>query len=245
MALGKSSRRTVENADVRHRLKVNYPFFLFHQDGWEEASVGLDEPMILPRLKPLEQRPGCNLMRTRQKGEDPSAVWLSAVRAHEDGGKVVFSGDRNRLSPFDELPDDCVPEGLEGSGYQREILATDPRSGIKGSHYHEVWNVASETPKGVRFDYDHASHNRFRLWLVTAGHIEAPEEWVKTDLLKALNRRAERRDGTAYTSDRVKGRLVDAADARLGKAKAAVLPQKLELPAPPKPKRPKRTPART
>jgi hypothetical protein len=87
-----------------------------------------------------------------------------------------------------------VPAGVPAGSYLRAVACRDPKSGIEGERFLEVWDIPRPPIPGRAqgYTFDHASYNRFRLWLVTSGLIAPPAGEIVDELIASRRGRISR-----------------------------------------------------
>lgn len=187
LAAGRSRRSmSSDTADgARHDIEPNAPFFLVHHPrSWRIATEGLAGPTIVPDLQKRLVQPGVNGMRTRQPHEQEAATYQAALEHDVRQGFVV-------LYPDEEIPADCLPDGIEGEGYLREYPCRGPVSQKAGSYHTEVWSVPQPVFPGETqaYAFERATYNKWLVHLVESGRIAPPTARVRDQFeLRAADR---------------------------------------------------------
>lgn len=199
----------------------NYPFLLRHHGRtWHVESEGLDGPTLLPEIVHHILMPGCNGIRTRNKGEAVERSYEDAVAAAKAKGwhyiPLAPITDRNHL-----------PDGIPAGPPVRSLLARHPLTGNVSPVYLEAWQVPIETlpdePQQYRFD--RASYNRWRKHLVETGVIPPALASVKTAIRKRAAGHVANIQGRTATDPQVKAANLERANERLDAANEAQVPK--------------------
>lgn len=234
----------------RLRIKSAPAFFLCHDpSAWERASDGLDGETWLPNFYAHQIRGGSAGNRTLSKHESEQG---QKHRAYEDAlatvkrrGIVVLDGTQGRPGPTTAIPAQFVPPIPDEyashlparPGYAVRYPSVDPRRGVPGEHWTELWDVPQPGIAGrdVRKAFHGAEYNRWRLWLVETGIIDPPAQHVVDEGLAIVAKRLER--ASAHPDPAIRADKVKVHEAALKAAEAAIVPDIAEDAAPKRPPR--------
>lgn len=201
---------------ARLRAAPNFPFFLLHYaQNWEVAHIGLDEPTWLPQLQSDFVQPGVNCKITRKGNEPVSETFRNSHSRLTQRGATI-------------LPQNLQLDGFDFDGYLTEVPCAHPRTNLPGTLYHDKWErpiPSEEEGKRIKFARDEAGYNQWRLALVEQGIIAPPS----TGRLGKAIARAEYHIGrhamkTGVPED-VRGKIIEAAQAKLEYIEGARVPQ--------------------
>jgi hypothetical protein len=212
-------------------IAPNYPFFLMHwPTDWQVESEGLDGPTWLPGLSRHIILPGCNLNRTLRRGERPEAAYDMAVLQNVRRGATYIDVERHRLQ--------------SGGRYLREADCRNTRNGAEGVYYLDAWSTPRDAVPGrrLRFKFDRAGWNQYRLHLVESGVIRPPSGQVLDEIVNRKRRRLGRVQAHTNLEAGEYERRLDKASAVVELFSGASVPQPLAGSAPMMPSSPGRVP---
>ncbi len=213
-ALIKDAQDTAHSAAAALPIPANQAFFYMHWPGeWHPETAGLEQATWLPLLSKHILLPGCNLNRTLRKGEPPEAAYDQAVLKNTRRGAVYLLPTVHRLA--------------SGGKYIRQADCRNPRNNAPGIYYLEAWQQPRDYIPGrrLKFNFDRAGYNKFRLRMVQLGVIRSPSPSIIDDLLR--RRRSDRNRRRAFRgleTNEYKRQMKDA-EKKLEFYEGAVLPQ--------------------
>ena len=166
---------TQASATLRVRAAANGPFLLRHfLTAWDVAPVTRDDKTEMYWLPHMAVHwltggvQGVHVLRTDQV-HDPKLRYIESVdKAKREGWQY----------PPEHVPAEFTPEGVNAGPYCRPLDCVDPLDKRMGVVHKEVWDVPQPPIQGLpqEWDYDTASFNRWRLWLVESGKIAPPRK---------------------------------------------------------------------
>lgn len=202
--------------------EVRPPFLLaVNPLGWTPVEVD-GKALWLPEVREVPVIPGTNGAFVTLRNQDPaeSVISMQAYLRTERG-----------LHPLDQalvVPASVLPAGVAPGSWSREIDCRSTRSGAKQVTHITPWHVAQPALPGapIRFELDIPTWNRFRAWLVSAGHVaaDATLEIVQREWLRRAHVHLERVETRAYPSPDVATRRIAARRAAIAMAEAATVP---------------------
>ena len=155
----------------------------------DSASVqteGLESPTWLPELRTQRLAPGVLGAETADKGASPySAIEPALVQMEARGLRVI--------EPGLEIPAEVTGTSAI-KGYIVPHDCYHRLSGARGKCYRAFYERpvtrrrSNEPPRWVT---DHAAKNRFALWLIEQGHVDAPDETIRLDVTREAEAWAE------------------------------------------------------
>lgn len=184
-------------------IDPNVPFFLRHHPRAWRLSATLSEyfgqEILLPDVLMHVLAPGVNGVRTRDKDEDVDMGWRNSVRDS-------LEKDWTYLDPEDVVPSFCLPLGVSGGGYIRDIDCKGPITRREGKRHVEAWNVPISTLPGdiQRFRFDTAKYELWLLWLVESGRIASPNDAILPGLTDRVENHLDRVESSSMNADRRK-----------------------------------------
>lgn len=203
----------------------NTPFFLVHfrdaVGGWMPETEGLEGPTWLPLLSRVPIVAGTSGHRTRGEGEPLEASYLAAHdQIRQRGGIIIPLEFETAEIPGYMRVTDCRPRNADGY------------LGARGVYYHEAWCTPTSAGFGQRVKdrCDVGLYNRFRLSLVEAGIIPAPNPEILRQQIRSEERRLGNRQTRNYQTDAARDRALKEADDRISLARKARTPQATPTP---------------
>lgn len=202
--------------------EVRPPFLLaVNPLGWTPLEVD-GKPVWLPEVREVPIVPGTNGAFVTLRGQDPAESVISMRQ---------YLRDERGLYPLDRalvVPASVLPAGVAPGSWSREIDCRTRTSGSKQTTHITPWHVPQPAMPGapIRFELDLPSWNRFRAWLVSAGHVQADStlEIVQREWLRRAHVHLERVETRAYPSPDVAQRRIAARRAAIEMAEAATIP---------------------
>ena len=214
----------------RLRAKPNAPFFLIHSPheagGWSVVSNGLDGPTWAPDLRPYQLVPGCGGVRTLERGEHAAAAYEQAILNLQRRGAVVYLPEAPAMQVTDA---EHLPDGVPAGPYIRQVETdTIPDGHARGVPY---YHLAQEQMSNGRTPaaphkrvLDDAAWNRWRVALVDAGHIAAPDADVIAERIEQQRRKVGSASRDTRANAEVRAAAVDTQSARLAAMESARIP---------------------
>lgn len=181
-------------------IDPNMPFFLRHHPrAWRLSTTFEGAQILLPDVTKHVLEPGVNGVRTRDKDEDVDMGWRNSVR---DSLEKAWT----YLDPEDAVPSFCLPGGVSGGGYIRDIDCKGPITRREGKRHVEAWDVPISTLPGdvQRFRFNTAKYELWLLWLVESGRIQGPNDAILPGLTDRVENHLDRVESSSMNPDRRK-----------------------------------------
>jgi len=226
------------------RVRSRPEFFFGHDAGAWERGTARGETWWLPSLFPHLIRAGSAGNRTLTKAEMEAGqrtnAYSGALAERKARGIIYLDGSPGTVGPMSVLPPEFVPPIPDEfamhlparPGYAVRYPSVDPRRGVPGEHWTEIWNVPQPgiASREIRFVFDHERFNAWRLWLIETGVIEGPQAYVVGEDVARIARRVER--AAVHPDPEIRADKVAKMEADLQAAESARIPELAEDAAP-------------